>query len=168
MIFPQIEWIFDIFLVYNEKLVGIYFHSSYEWRFIKLLSFKHFSNFQVEYCFFKFETPKLRPLGKCQHFDRCNLFNQGSTANPVLSGLFKILKHMGASLAQVTAPCPLNGRQEFLNISLYSNFLTILPRGMLLIKYRMYNDDGTIIGMSLLIANTWEVRMWILEFLKGF
>jgi len=61
---------------------------------------------------------------------------------------------MGASLAQVTAPCPLYGRQEFLNISLYSNFLTILPRGMLMSKYKLYNDDGIIFGLTLIIANT--------------
>ncbi|CAG9810304.1 unnamed protein product [Chironomus riparius] len=111
------------------------------------------SKAMIEYCFFKFESSKFRPLGKCQHFDRCNLFNHGPTSNPILSGLFKILKHMGASIAQVTAPCPLYGRQEFLNISLYSNFLTILPRGMLLIRYKMYNNDGIIIGMSIVIAN---------------
>ena len=52
-------------------------------------------------------------------------------------------------------PCPVIGLQEFKNITLNENILTFLPKGVLKIRVKNYNnEDGELFGLSVLFANT--------------
>ena len=65
----------------------------------------------------------------------------------------KFWKFVGAS--SPLSPCPIFGPQELANISLSENFFTFLPKGVLKIKAKNYNDeDGMLFGASVVFVNT--------------
>jgi len=101
----------------------------------------------------KSENSKFHQVGKCQSFNRCEYSKPGATLSPItkrIANFFKISGIQGSLSA-----CPIVGYQKFLNISIgFSNFLTFLPRGILKISIRNYNDkDGLLFLTSAVILN---------------
>ncbi|CAG9810305.1 unnamed protein product [Chironomus riparius] len=106
----------------------------------------------VEFCFHKSENGKFRPLGKCQRFDRCRIFNLDVNLTPIMKRLTRFIKYAGS--ASLIPSCPLHGREEYLDMTLNANIMGFLPKGVLKISVRNFNDDGVIFAISIIFMNS--------------
>ena len=107
----------------------------------------------VEVCMEKSENSKFHKIGKCQSFNRCEYSKPGQPLNPIIKRIANFLKISGIQGSLST--CPIVGYQKFLNISIgFSNLLTFLPRGVLRLTLKNYNDkDGLLFSTSAIILN---------------
>lgn len=136
---------FDIFKPVHKGTVTFWV----SWKSLKKkFNFLSHFHFQLELCFYQSRNNKFHLLGKCQRIDRCNI---ASTSNQIMKKFFNYMKYSGIPSL---SPCPLIGPQEFLNVTLFANFLTFLPRGILVMGMRVFNNEaGTIIGTWVVFSN---------------
>ncbi|CAG9810307.1 unnamed protein product [Chironomus riparius] len=120
--------------------------------FLKFEVLKPIEQCMVELCFYKSENTKFRLLGRCQHIDRCEMFKPAYANNPFTKSIVAFWKRSGISAA--SGPCPLQGVQNYKNITMNENFLVFLPKGILLFTFKLYNDEfDNIIKMGMIIIN---------------
>ncbi|KAL7011509.1 hypothetical protein ACKWTF_014295 [Chironomus riparius] len=120
--------------------------------FLKFEVLKPIEQCMVELCFYKSENTKFRLLGRCQHIDRCEMFKPAYANNPFTKSIVAFWKRSGISAA--SGPCPLQGVQNYENITMNENFLVFLPKGILLFTFKLYNDEfDNIIKMGMIIIN---------------
>jgi hypothetical protein len=101
----------------------------------------------------KSENSKFYQVGKCQNFNRCEYSKPGAALSPIAKRIANFFKISGIQGSM--SSCPIFGYQKFLNISIgFSNLLTFLPRGILKISVRNYNQkDGLLFMTSAVILN---------------